>query len=83
MLGEASAMIDDMAGDDAEPPPSVYWYTPTFFRMNIGLTHFTLGDMTAAVDYLSAGLADLRDDHKATEWAREYWEVLSQARAFS
>jgi transcriptional regulator with XRE-family HTH domain len=80
MLGEASEMIEDMTGDNAIPPPSVYWYSPTFFRMNIGMVHFGLGDMADAVENLSVGIAGLPDEHKNTEWAKEYRDALAAAR---
>jgi hypothetical protein len=80
MLGVASSMIDDMSGDAAVPPPSVYWYSADFFRMYSGLVYAGLGDFPAAVESLSNGLAALPEDHKHTEWAREYWEALEVAK---
>lgn len=80
LLDTASSMIENMAGDNAIPPPSVYWYSPTFFRMNIGLAHLGLGNMTDATENLGAGLAGLPDEHKNTEWAAEYREALSTAK---
>ena len=72
-------MIDDMSGDLASPPPSVYWYSSTFFRMYSGLVYFGLGDMESAAESLATGLAGLPEEHKGTEWAREYWDTLKRA----
>jgi transcriptional regulator with XRE-family HTH domain len=83
MLGVASLMIDDMSGDLATPPPSVYWYSSTFFRMYSGLVYFGLGDMESATESLAAGLASLPEEYKKTEWAQEYWDTLKRAKEAS
>ncbi|MDH2388730.1 helix-turn-helix transcriptional regulator [Streptomyces sp. HNM0663] len=80
MLDTASSMIENMTGDKAAPPPSVYWYSPTFFRMNIGMVHFGLGDWSEAAENLGAGVAGLPPEHMNAEWTEEYKAALTRAK---
>ncbi len=66
----------DAAGREGEPPPFGYWYTPAFFKMNIGLTHAWLGNHHEAHDLITDGLAELPDDQRASEWAEEFRAAL-------
>lgn len=85
-LGErdtALRLLDDADAltDDAEPPGTAYWLTPTFHRLNSGLAHAALGDYDVAVDHLQTGLGNLPDDQQAAEWTGEYRDGLESARA--
>lgn len=79
LLGQASDMIEDMTGDRAEPPPAVYWYNQSFFRMNLGMAYYDLGYAAEAVENLTAGFSGLPEEHRKTEWAQEYRDVLRRA----
>ncbi|WP_434742582.1 helix-turn-helix domain-containing protein [Micromonospora sp. SH-82] len=77
LLHEASDLTEQ--ADSEVVPPSAYWLTPTFGRMNIGLAHLALGNATAAADNLQAGLGGLPFDQRDAEWAQEYWGALTTA----
>lgn len=63
------------------PPGSVYWYTEPFFRMNIGLAQYSIGQHQEAADSIRSGLADLPADQQQAEWVTEYRQALDQAEA--
>ncbi|WIX99318.1 helix-turn-helix transcriptional regulator [Amycolatopsis mongoliensis] len=81
LLDTADGMIDESSRE--EPPPTAYWLTPTFQRLNSGLAHLALGDNDVAVDHLRTGLDNLPDDQQGAEWTNEYRDGLEQARAAS
>lgn len=80
---EARRFLDqaaDLAGDAGEPPPSVYWYTEPFFRLNIGLAQVAIGEYRDAVQSLESGLAEIPADQRNAEWLDEYRQALSTAK---
>ncbi|MBI3688630.1 MAG: hypothetical protein HY241_15090 [Actinobacteria bacterium] len=74
-LGRAA----DLATRAGAPPPSVYWYTEPFFRLNIGLVQLGISRHRDAVDSLRAGLKDLPADQRDARWTDEYREALAAA----
>ncbi|SFD41138.1 hypothetical protein [Streptomyces aidingensis] len=76
LLAEAVHASEE-AGD---PPDIVYWYTPEFFRMSIGMVSLSLGDYASAAAALSQGLAGLPADQRTAEWTQEYRTALEHAR---
>ncbi len=66
----------DTAGHEGEPPAYAYWYTPAFFKLNVGLTHAWLGNHHEAHDLITDGLAELPDEQRASEWADEFRTAL-------
>lgn len=78
LLGAAEDLLDD-AGHD-QPPGTAYWLTPTFHRLNIGLTHLALGEPREAAEHIDAGLAGLPEDQQSAEWTVEYRQALDTAR---
>ncbi|KXK59592.1 XRE family transcriptional regulator [Micromonospora rosaria] len=77
LLAEASDLVEQ--AESASAPPSAYWLTPTFGRMNIGLAHLALGEETTAADHLRAGLDNLPEDQRDAEWTTEYRQALVAA----
>lgn len=75
LLDQASARAER----NITPPPSLYWYQPPFFRMNIGMVYLSLGEQGTARDYLTAGLAGLPEDQQRAEWTTEYRDALKSA----
>ncbi|MBB5997713.1 helix-turn-helix domain-containing protein [Streptomonospora salina] len=86
-MGEADAarrLLDEAAHrvDEATDPPGiVYWYGPSFFALNIGMVHASLGGHADAADHLRAGLDGLPPEQRDAEWTREYRDALNKARA--
>ncbi|WP_170141092.1 hypothetical protein [Allonocardiopsis opalescens] len=79
-LLDTAAKLIEGAGT---PPPPAYWYTPAFFRLNIGVVHHELGDHATAADHLANGLDALPAEQRGAEWADEYREFLAAAKAAS
>ncbi|MEV5712031.1 transcriptional regulator [Actinoallomurus sp. NPDC052274] len=75
-LLDTAAHLADEAG---EPPPSVYWYTDGFFRLNIGMALVGVGEYRDAVEMLTEGLAGMPTEQRGAEWAREYEDALARA----
>jgi len=71
--------VADRAADAVEPPPSVYWYSEPFFRLNIGMVQAGIGDHRDAVDSISSGLAEMPADQLGAEWLKEYKDALAVA----
>ena len=83
---EARRFLDqaaDLAGEAGEPPPSVYWYTEPFFRLNIGLVQVAIGDYRDAAESIGSGLAEIPADQRNAEWLNEYRQALAYAREHS
>ncbi|MFC4564310.1 helix-turn-helix domain-containing protein [Nocardiopsis mangrovi] len=86
-LGQADAarrLLDEAArraATAADPPEVVYWYSPAFFSLNIGMVHASLGDHADAADHLQAGLDGLPPEQRGAQWTDEYREALAAARA--
>jgi hypothetical protein len=80
LLDEA-AKLAETGADDAPPPGTAYWLTPTFSHINIGLAYLALKDYAEATAHLRAGLGGLPDDQRAAEWASEYRQALEEAQA--
>ncbi|MEV5506837.1 helix-turn-helix domain-containing protein [Streptomyces orinoci] len=79
---EAIKMLDEavlLTQKEVEPPPSLYWYRPPFFQMNIGMVYLGLNKYTDAVDFLKEGLDGLPEDQRSAEWTGEYRQSLQQA----
>ncbi|MFF5259416.1 helix-turn-helix domain-containing protein [Actinomadura viridis] len=76
MLGSAAERADD----GIEPPPSVYWYSPSFFRLNIGLVLREIGEHRDAADLLAEGLAGIPVDQQEAEWLAEYRDAYQDSR---
>jgi hypothetical protein len=76
LLGDAA----DRAVDAVAPPPAIYWYTPSFFQLNVGLALGYLGDYRDAADLLRAGVDGIPADQRGAEWMREYEDALTVAR---
>ncbi|QOC94573.1 helix-turn-helix domain-containing protein [Micromonospora craniellae] len=77
LLGEASDLTE--AAENEQAPVLAYWLTPTFSRMGLGLAYLALGDTTAGIDNLRAGLAGLPPDQQDALWAQEYRSALAVA----
>ncbi|WP_156184760.1 hypothetical protein [Allosalinactinospora lopnorensis] len=80
---KARRLLDDAArysSDVGDPPGIVYWYTPSFFRLNIGLALLSLGDYADAAGHLHAGLDGLPTDQRDAEWTGEYRTALEHAK---
>lgn len=75
MLDEAARLVED-AG---EPPSFGYWYTPPFFRLNIGVAKLGLREYRDAVDLISDGLSTLPAEQRQAEWVQEYEKALAEA----
>jgi tetratricopeptide (TPR) repeat protein len=73
------AKASDLATAVREPPPSVYWYTEPFFRLNIGLAQLGIGQYRDAADSLRSGIEDIPADQVDAEWMNEYHEALAYA----
>ena len=73
------AKASDLATTAGQPPPSVYWYTEPFFRLNIGLAQLGIGQYRDAADSLRSGIEDIPADQQAAEWMNEYHQALAQA----
>src|SRR5664280_3580700 len=58
------ARASDLATTAGEPPPSVYWYTEPFFRLNIGLAQLGIGQYRDAADSLRSGIEDIPADQQ-------------------
>jgi transcriptional regulator with XRE-family HTH domain len=85
VLGERETvrrMLDRAAGlaeDAGEPPPFVYWYTPGFFRLNIGLAKLGIGEYRDAADMIGRGLNAMPAEQRQAEWAQEYERAFADA----
>lgn len=73
------AKASDLASTAGEPPPSVYWYTEPFFRLNIGLAQLGIGQYREAADSLRSGIKDIPADQQDAEWMQEYRQALDYA----
>ncbi|SNT36973.1 hypothetical protein SAMN05443665_1025111 [Actinomadura meyerae] len=88
-LGEterARRLLDEAADrsmDAVEPPPPVYWYSQSFFALNIGVAQLGIGEYTAAAALLADGLDGIPEEQAEAEWLGEYREALAAARAVS
>ena len=85
ILGPMTLQLDtlrkasDLATTAGEPPPSVYWYTEPFFRLNIGLAQLGIGQYRDAADSLRSGIQDIPADQQDAEWMNEYHQALAHA----
>ncbi|WP_267941013.1 helix-turn-helix transcriptional regulator [Streptomyces sp. ST2-7A] len=80
--GEARRLLGEAAEAStrvSDPPPIVYWYSPQFFQMNIGMVSLSLDDHAAAADLLSEGLRGLPVEQRGAEWTTEYRAALARA----
>lgn len=75
LLGAASDLTT--AAEDATPPVTAYWLSPTFLRLNLGLAYTALDDPVAAADNLRAGLTGLPAEHQDAPWTVEYRSALA------
>ncbi|MQS08047.1 helix-turn-helix domain-containing protein [Streptomyces alkaliphilus] len=75
LLGEAAEASTRVS----DPPSIVYWYSPQFFQMNIGMVSLSLDDHAAAADLLSEGLRGLPAEQRGAEWTTEYRTALARA----
>ncbi len=86
-LGEtdtARRLLDKAAeSTDAsvDPPAIVYWYSPEFFLLNIGLARLSLDDYEDAAGLLAEGLDGIPPEQQRAEWLDEYRDALDTARA--
>lgn len=86
VLGEieqARRLLDtaaERAADAVEPPPAVYWYTPAFFQLNIGMVLQEIGENRDAVELFRSALCDMPADQANAEWLNEYKAAFSLAR---
>lgn len=81
LMDVAGRLLDEAARLD--PPRTAYWLTPTFHRLNFGLTHLALADHATAADHFVAGFAGLPEDQQRAEWTAEYrlaWDAAREAR---
>jgi len=85
-LGEteqARRLLDDAAeraAADVEPPPPLYWYSPAFFHLNIGMVHRDIGEHSDAAALLGAGLEGIPADQAGAEWLGEYRDAYAESR---
>ncbi|WP_141579641.1 helix-turn-helix transcriptional regulator [Actinomadura sp. WMMA1423] len=71
----------DHADDVTDPPPPIYWYSPPFFRLVIGITLSSLGDHEDAAALVAEGKAGLPVEQQSAEWVAEFDEILERDRA--
>lgn len=79
----ARRLLDDaaeLARDAGEPPAPIYWYSESFFRINIGMVQLGIGEHRDAADMLAGGLAGMPADQREAEWLREYRLALVTAK---
>ncbi|GAA1229631.1 hypothetical protein GCM10009676_10310 [Prauserella halophila] len=81
LMDTAGRLLDEAARE--EPPRTAYWLTPTFHRLNFGLTHLALADHATAADHFAAGFGGLPADQLDAEWTAEYrhaWNAAENAK---
>jgi hypothetical protein len=76
-LGEAGELWQRARCCPDGPPPWSYYFSPSFARLQEGLTHRYLarGDCRRArlaVEYLTAGLDGLPEEQRGAEWAADF-----------
>jgi len=86
LLAEAADLAERAADHTDDTPPWQYYYSPTFFTLQRGLTYRHLAARhpqrnKLAVDLLTAGLAGLPDDLRGAEWAADFIHQLAIAHA--
>lgn len=74
LLGQAR----DLTAADEPQPDTVYWLSPGFIRLGIGLALHGIGDRQGAAEQLHAGLDGLPEGWAEAEWAVEYRQALDQ-----
>ncbi|MUN38994.1 transcriptional regulator [Actinomadura litoris] len=72
--------VADHADEVADPPPPIYWYSPPFFRLVVGITFSSLGDHEDAAALVAEGKAGLPVDQQGAEWVNEFDEILARDR---
>lgn len=77
LLAEAQELALTAEADEA--PTAAYWLSVTYNRLNLGLAYLALGDRAEAEQQLSAGLAGIPPEQRASEWAAEYRRALDDA----
>lgn len=75
LLGEAAEASTRIG----EPPGILYWYSPEFFQMNIGMVSLSLGDQRMAAACLDEGLRGLPTEQQGADWTQEYRSALREA----
>lgn len=78
LMDTAGRLLDEAVREDA--PRTAYWLTPTFHRLNFGLTHLALADHATAADHFATGFGGLPDDQQGAEWTVEYRQAWDAAR---
>lgn len=64
-----------------DPPAPISWYSPSFFRMNIGMVYHALGEHRDAAAPTAAGLEGLPAEQRDADWTGEYRDAMHEARA--
>ena len=81
-LDEAASLIANVAGDPkAGPPWTVYGSSPAYLALQRGLVYLYLDRNARAVEWLSAGLADLPPEAGQSELFAGYRMQLAAAHA--
>lgn len=75
-LDQAVSMTDS-SGD---PPPPVYWYSGSFFRLNIGMVQAAIGEYRDAAEMIGNGLEGIPGEQRGAEWLAEYRAAMDEAR---
>ncbi|HEY4853815.1 MAG TPA: helix-turn-helix transcriptional regulator [Streptosporangiaceae bacterium] len=85
-LGEAAGLVALTEEQGGQPPPWIYYYTPSFYALERGWAYLYLSrrDPAAndqAIRYLTEGLAGLDEGTRRSEWAAEHRRHLVNAYA--
>ncbi|WP_019632506.1 hypothetical protein [Actinomadura atramentaria] len=76
LIDDAESRVDHMT----EPPPSLYWYTPPFFRAVMGFTLHHVGANADAAALITSGLDALPRDQRQAEWTQEFRDLLHKTK---
>jgi hypothetical protein len=74
------AEAEGLARKAGDPPETVYWLTPDFHHLGIGLALAELGERAAAVEHLSAGLGALPPDQRDAQWTADFHAAFDRAQ---
>ena len=80
-LDQAASLIGNAAGDPEAGPPWIHGYSPAYLTLQRGFAYFYLDRNARAVEWLSAGLTEMRPEAGQSEWIAWYHVRLAVAHA--
>jgi transcriptional regulator with XRE-family HTH domain len=80
-LDEAASLIGNAAGDPEAGPPWIHGYSSAYLTLQRGFVYFYLDRNARAVEWLSAGLTEMRPEAGQSEWIAWYQVRLAVAHA--